>query len=77
MVPPFRQIRYIFQSFELSDFLPQMPVNISRVNFQPELFFPRFGTTPKGLTTIGFSPGGSLLTSPSASISDTAPETNS
>ena len=41
------------------------------------LFVPRLGTTPGGLTTVGFSPRGSSVTAFSASISATAPETNS
>ncbi len=41
------------------------------------LSVPHFGTTPRGLTTIGFSPGGNNVTASAASISSTAPEKNS
>jgi hypothetical protein len=41
------------------------------------LFAPRLGTIPQGLTTVGFLPEGSLVTAFSTSIYVTVPETNS
>jgi hypothetical protein len=40
------------------------------------LSVPRFGTTPRGLTTVGFTPGGNAVTASAANISAIAPETN-
>ncbi len=77
VVSPLRKVRQVLQSFELEGLPSQVLVNISHVNRQPEQSVPRFGTTPRGLTTIGFSPWGYNVTASAASISSTAPETNS
>ncbi len=41
------------------------------------LSVPRFGTIPRGLTTVGFSHGGNNVTTLAANISTTTDETNS
>ena len=41
------------------------------------LSVPRFGTTPRGLTTVGFSPGDNNVTTLAVSISTPADETKS
>ncbi len=41
------------------------------------LLVPRFGTTPRGLTSVGFSPGGNNVTAMAANIPTIADETKS